>query len=249
MALLATAGDTGILDALAPNRSLRTNALLGVNLGKNKTTAEEDAVRDYVCGIMRFGAVADVLVVNVSSPNTPGLRGLQRKGVFEGLLKEVVKARDALPTRTPVLVKVAPDLDDDELKDVADAVLAAGVDGIIISNTTVKRPEGLRSDKDLVHQTGGLSGPPLKPLALRALRVLRRHTGDKVTLIGCGGIESGRDAVEFAKAGASFVQLYTAFGWDGVGVPRRIKEEVVEILKREGKRWKDIIGEEIVEGV
>jgi len=138
-------------------------------------------------------------------------------------------------------------LNDDELKYIAEAVVATQVDGVIVTNTTIKRPDTLRSGNDIVSEIGGLSGPPLKPLALRALRALRRYTDGKVPLIGCGGIESGADAVEFAKAGASFVQIYTAFGWDGVGVPRRIKEEVVEILRKEGKRWMDIVGEEAIE--
>ncbi|KAE8210685.1 hypothetical protein CF327_g5469 [Tilletia walkeri] len=256
--------------------SLRPDRLLSINLGKNKTTPEAMAVRDYILGIHALGPYADMLVVNISSPNTPGLRDLQRAEVLGSLLGELVKARDEMvkeqqelasnvscpaysPStdskrsdgpvkpnfRIPLLLKVAPDLSESELDDIAEAVKKAKIDGLIVSNTTVQRPRSLLTSHDdpVVNETGGLSGRPLKPLSLRALRHLSsRLEGEDIPLIGCGGIFSGADALEFARAGASAVQIYTSFGYTGVGAPRRIKDELVELLKKEGKSWKELVG-------
>ncbi|KAE8267791.1 hypothetical protein A4X09_0g4552 [Tilletia walkeri] len=256
--------------------SLRPDRLLSINLGKNKTTPEAMAVRDYILGIHALGPYADMLVVNISSPNTPGLRDLQRAEVLGSLLGELVKARDEMvkeqqelasnvscpaysPStdskrsdgplkpnfRIPLLLKVAPDLSEPELDDIAEAVKKAKIDGLIVSNTTVQRPRSLLTSHDdpVVNETGGLSGRPLKPLSLRALRHLSsRLEGEDIPLIGCGGIFSGADALEFARAGASAVQIYTSFGYTGVGAPRRIKDELVELLKKEGKSWKELVG-------
>lgn len=231
-----------VIDRLHLPRSLRDGKVLAINLGKNKTSAAESN-DDFIKGVESLGPYADILVVNVSSPNTPGLRDLQRKGVLEELLRGVVEARDALSSswKPPVLVKVAPDLDAAQLEDIAHAVLSTGIDGIIVSNTTISRPATAGTSSSLL-EAGGLSGPPLKPLSLAALSSLYIATEGKVPLIGCGGISSGAEAIEFAKAGASLVQLYTAFIYGGVGLPRKIKDEMMEILKKEGKNWKDIIG-------
>ncbi|CAG8726391.1 10411_t:CDS:2, partial [Ambispora leptoticha] len=242
--LLSTSSDgfVSLSDALGTNRSLRKDRLLGINLGKNKTSPP-DLVDDYVKGIRRLGKFADVLVVNISSPNTPGLRGLQRRGILENLLKEVIDARNSLnDPKPPLLVKIAPDLSNDELQDIAHAALRSGIDGLIVSNTTISRPETLDSDPLLISETGGMSGPPLKPLALHALRELYKHTQGKLTLVGCGGINDAQDALEYARAGATLVQLYTSFGFDGVGKPREIKDGILRELK--GKRWVDVIGED-----
>jgi len=188
--------------------------------------------------------------VNVSSPNTPGLRNLQSRGLLIELLGAVVKERAAITKsgllgkgRDPpkLLLKIAPDLSESELKDVAEAVLETGIDGVIVSNTTVQRPMGLKSKNQ--HETGGLSGPPLKPLALKALRTLRGLLPASVPLIGCGGISTGQDAVEYARAGATTVQLYTSFSHSGVGTPRRIKDEITQILEAQGKAWMDVVKE------
>ena len=231
-------------------RSLRPAKLLGINLGKNKTSAEE-SVDDYVKGVERLGPYADMIIVNVSSPNTPGLRRLQRRGVLEDLLTKVVKARDGMveshlrfsnkQVAVPLLVKIAPDLSEEELHDVADAALKSGIDGLVISNTTISRPASLRSSEH-VRETGGLSGPPVKPLALKALTTVNQRLQGKLPIIGCGGIASAQDALDFAKAGASAVELYTSFGYQGVGLPRRIKDELVQLLKAEGTTWKQAIG-------
>lgn len=234
--------DARVPDALALPRSLRPGQVLGINLGKNKAS-DPDSIADFVDGVTTLGPYADVLVINVSSPNTPGLRALQRRGMVEELLSGVLAARNNLPgtVRPPVLVKIAPDLDDAQLEDVAAAVLASGADGIIVSNTTISRPPSAGTSPSLA-ETGGLSGPPVKPLALRALAKLYEATEGKVPLIGCGGIATGADAVEFARAGASLVQMYTAMVYDGFGLPRRIKDEVTEILRTEDTTWKALVG-------
>ncbi|SPO26691.1 related to dihydroorotate dehydrogenase, mitochondrial precursor [Ustilago trichophora] len=241
---------SAFVDATDLPRSLRPAKMLGINLGKNKTSKEE-SVDDYVKGVERLGPYADMIIVNVSSPNTPGLRRLQRRGVLEDLLTQVVKARDGMAeshlrfsdkkVHVPLLVKIAPDLSEDELHDVADAALKSGIDGLVISNTTISRPASLRSSEH-VRETGGLSGPPVKPLALKALTVVNKRLQGKLPIIGCGGIASGQDALDFAKAGASAIELYTSFGYQGVGLPRRIKDELVELLKAEGKTWKQVVG-------
>ncbi|GAA6040262.1 hypothetical protein JCM8097_009392 [Rhodosporidiobolus ruineniae] len=231
------------VDAVGLPRSLKQGKVLGLNLGKNKVS-DPDSIDDFVKGITALGPYADVVVINVSSPNTPGLRNLQRKGMLSELLEGVVHARDLLPTtvKPPVLVKVAPDLDDEQISDIAYAATHSGVDGVIVSNTTISRPASAGSSP-MLKETGGLSGPPVKPLAIRALSALYEQTDGKLPLVGCGGISSGQDALDYAKAGASLVQLYTGFVYGGVGLPRRIKDELAELLKAEGKSWKEVIGQ------
>ncbi|SNX85021.1 related to dihydroorotate dehydrogenase, mitochondrial precursor [Melanopsichium pennsylvanicum] len=241
---------SAFVDATDLPRSLRPAKMLGINLGKNKTSPEE-SVDDYVKGVERLGPYADMIIVNVSSPNTPGLRRLQRRGVLEDLLTKVVKARNSMveshlsfsdkKIQVPLLVKIAPDLTEDELHDVADAALKSGIDGLVISNTTISRPAFLRSSEH-VRETGGLSGPPVKPLALKALTTVNQRLQGKLPIIGCGGIASGQDALDYAKAGASAIELYTSFGYQGVGLPRRIKDELVDLLKAQGTTWKEIVG-------
>ncbi|WFD41259.1 uncharacterized protein MJAP1_004256 [Malassezia japonica] len=244
--------DTALLDRFGVPRSLKQDRLLSINLGKNKTS-REDSVTDYVEGVQRLGPYADMIVVNVSSPNTPGLRRLQRRSVLEGLLRDVVRARDGVVKAAPegaalpLLVKVAPDLSETELHDVSDAAENTGIDGIIVSNTTISRPAGLLSH-EYVHEAGGLSGPPVKPLALHALSTIHARNRGKIPLIGCGGISCGQDALDFAKAGASAVQLYTALAYQGAGLPRRIKDEVTEILRAEGKTWAQVVGTAVPKG-
>ena len=229
------------------NNSFRKDKLLGVNLGKNKFG---DEVSDYVKGIENLGAYADVLVVNVSSPNTPGLRDLQSELKLTNLLSTLVKERDVLGKNLlgkipPLLVKIAPDLSEPEIASIASSAKASHVDGIIVSNTTVQRPVQslLTKDASLVQESGGLSGKPLKQISLQALRTLSKYTKDsRLVLVGCGGITSGKDALEFGKAGATFVQLYTSLAYKGPGLPFKIKQELAQELSKEGKNWMDIVG-------
>ncbi|KAG8786728.1 Dihydroorotate dehydrogenase (quinone), mitochondrial [Ceratobasidium sp. 428] len=227
--------------------------ILAVNLGKNKSSSP-DSITDYLLGVRRFGSDPQikVLVINVSSPNTPGLRGLQNRGMLEELLDGVVKERDALPvggggeraglTRPKIVLKIAPDLDEVAIRDVAEAVRESGVDGVIVSNTTIQRPNLL---SDSANEIGGLSGPPLHPLSLKALKILRSHLPEHIPIIGCGGISTGAEALAFARAGATSVQLYTSFGYSGVGTARRIKDELAEQLKREGTTWQQVISDAV----
>ncbi|KAI0462352.1 Dihydroorotate dehydrogenase (quinone), mitochondrial [Komagataella kurtzmanii] len=232
-----------------PNNAFRPGKLLGINLGKNKTG---DEVEDYVKGIQRLGPYADVLVINVSSPNTPGLRDLQAGSKLTSLLERVVSERDKVnsaldnKSKASVLVKIAPDLTEEEIKDIATSAKKARIDGIVVSNTTISRPTTYVSPNDpILQESGGLSGRPLKPLSLKVLRCLRKYTKDSnLALVGCGGIASGKDAIDFAKAGATFVELYTAFAYRGPSLPYKIKQEITQELKREGKTWMQIVGED-----
>ncbi|ONH67920.1 Dihydroorotate dehydrogenase (quinone), mitochondrial [Cyberlindnera fabianii] len=229
------------------NLSLNDGKVLAINLGKNKTGEE---VEDYVKGVENFNEFADVLVINVSSPNTPGLRNLQGEGKLTTLLKSVISKRDALvPVHnktTPVLVKVAPDLDESEIASIVKSAKESKINGIIISNTTIQRPDTLVSSPSVSSEVGGLSGKPLKPLSLKALKTAAKYAkGSDLILVGCGGISSGKDALGFGKAGAKYIELYTAFAYKGPGLIAKIKDELTEELKKEGKTWEQIVGEDL----
>ncbi|HXQ40564.1 MAG TPA: quinone-dependent dihydroorotate dehydrogenase [Candidatus Udaeobacter sp.] len=202
--------------------------LLGINLGKNKESF--DAVADYVAGVAAMGALADYLVVNVSSPNTPGLRALQDAGALERLLAAVMAARGGV--RPPLLLKIAPDLAMADRQDIARVALASGIDGLIVSNTTTDRPRSLKSAS--ASEAGGLSGRPLFAPSTALLADMYRLTGGKLPLIGVGGIASGADAYAKIRAGASLVQLYTALVYHGPGLVARIKADLALRLRADG---------------
>jgi len=213
--------------------------IVGVNLGANKDT--EDKAADYVIGIKRFESLASYFTVNVSSPNTPGLRGLQSRAELEDLLARVLEAREG---RTPVLLKIAPDLVYEEREDIAAVVLESGVDGLIVSNTTIAR-DGLVSGRH-ADETGGLSGAPLMEMATDVLADMRRLTKGTIPLIGVGGVSSGTDAYKKIRAGASLVQLYTALTFQGADLVTKIKRDLASNLKRDGyKRLEDAIGVDV----
>lgn len=205
---------------------------LGVNLGKNKDS--EDDVADYVAGVQVFAALADYLVVNVSSPNTPGLRALQDKEPLLKLLTSVRDARDGLELAAPppVLLKIAPDLEDDDIGDIAQVALEAQVEGLIATNTTVSRPDTLRDAQ--APEQGGLSGRPLFEMSTRVLARLYKQTAGKVALIGVGGIASGADAYAKIKAGASLIQFYSAMVYEGPDLAARIGRELADLLAQDG---------------
>jgi dihydroorotate dehydrogenase len=233
------------LESAAGRMALRQEAAdrpagwIGGNIGRNKDST--DAVADYVRGAERLSPVVDYLTVNVSSPNTPGLRSLQSRGALTELLTAVKAAR---VRAVPVLVKIAPDLDETGLKDVARAAADTGIDGIIVSNTTIERPAGL--PRDLAAQTGGLSGPPLFPLATEILRRMYRLTEGGIPLIGVGGIASADDAYVKIRAGASLLQLYTALIFEGPGLIRRLKAGLAARLESDGfGRLEDAIGADL----
>ncbi|MFE6737953.1 quinone-dependent dihydroorotate dehydrogenase [Streptomyces tubercidicus] len=193
-------------------------ATVGVNIGKTKVVPEAEATADYVTSTERLAPHADYLVVNVSSPNTPGLRNLQAVEHLRPLLTAVREAADRTVTdrRVPLLVKIAPDLADADVDAVADLAVELGLDGIIATNTTIARDGlGLTSDPKLIAETGGLSGAPVKERSLEVLRRLYARVGDRITLIGVGGIETAEDAWQRILAGATLVQGYSAFIYQG----------------------------------
>jgi dihydroorotate dehydrogenase len=200
-------------------RGRRPGPVLGVNIGKSKIVPEEEAVRDYEKSARLLAAHADYLVVNVSSPNTPGLRNLQAVEKLEPILTAV----QAIAGDVPLLVKIAPDLADDDVLGVADLALAIGLDGIIATNTTISRA-GLRTPDGRVEEigAGGLSGAPLASRSLDVIRLLRDRVGPDLTLIGVGGITTVADARARLDAGATLIQGYTAFIYEGPRWPRRI---------------------------
>ena len=202
----------------------RTDVVVGVNIGKTKLVPEAEAVEDYRLSTRLLSPYADYLVVNVSSPNTPGLRDLQAVEKLQPLLAAVRReARAAADRHVPLLVKIAPDLDDDDVCAIADLVVAERLDGIVATNTTTSR-EGLRSAAADVERAGagGLSGEPLLHRSLEVLRMLRSRMGEEPTLIGVGGITTVGDAVERLAAGADLLQAYTAFVYQGPTWPGRI---------------------------
>ena len=203
------------------------HGVIGVNIGANKDSA--DRIADYVEGMRAMAPVARYLTINISSPNTPGLRQLQDEGALNALLSAVNEARPA--KGPPIFLKVAPDLGEGEPDQVVRVAIQHRVDAIIVANTTVSRPPLKSPHAD---EQGGLSGEPLKPLALQALREFRSASGGEIPLIGVGGISNADDAWERIRAGASLVQLYTAMVYEGPGIARRIADGLAERLKREG---------------
>ena len=220
--------------AAARRLAHRGDGTVGVNIGKTKRVAEADAIDDFTASAERLAPFADYLVVNVSSPNTPGLRDLQAVDKLRPLLAAVRAACDvASPMRrVPLLVKIAPDLADDDIDAVADLALELGVDGIIATNTTIARG-GLATAESRVAKlgAGGLSGAPLKARSLAVLRRLRARVGSRLTLVAVGGIENADDAWDRIRAGATLVQSYTGFIYGGLTWPRRIHMQLAAKLR------------------
>lgn len=223
-----------VYERLKTWRERDTNTFLGVNLGKNKETI--DHVKDYTDGISKLGNLADYIVINISSPNTPGLRKLQGEEYLKNLLCSVNKERNALAKNPKpiLLVKIAPDLDNKDVEDISKTIMCknCGVDGVIISNTTVKRPDALGSKHK--NEIGGLSGPPLKEQSTELIRKMYSLTAGKIPIIGVGGISNGHDAYEKIRAGASLVQFYTALIYKGTPVLKSIKTELAELVEKDG---------------
>ncbi|CAD6996129.1 dihydroorotate dehydrogenase (quinone), mitochondrial [Ceratitis capitata] len=219
------------------------DGVLGVNLGKNKTS--ESPIADYVNGVNVFGPIADYLVVNISSPNTPGLRDLQGKKELEELLKAIIVARNSLPVnnKVPILLKIAPDLTKKDMKDIVSVINknACRVEGIIVSNTTLSR-ENLK-EVELAGESGGLSGAPIRSKSTQLIADIYAQTNGNIPIIGVGGISSGKDALEKLEAGASYLQFYTAFIYEGPPVVTRIKKELSQLLEEKGyKSVDDAVG-------
>jgi dihydroorotate dehydrogenase len=223
----------GSADAVSRLQGPR-ETIVGVNIGKTKIVPEEEAISDYVTSARRVGPHADYLVVNVSSPNTPGLRNLQASDTLRPLLGAVREALDEVSParRVPLLVKIAPDLADEDVDAVADVALDLRLDGIIATNTTIGR-DGLVSNADDIERcgAGGLSGPPVSERSIEVLRRLRARVGNQLVLISVGGIETAEQAWERIEAGATLVQIYTAFVYEGPMLPSRLARGVAELAR------------------
>jgi dihydroorotate dehydrogenase len=247
----------GMAAAAARLAARKRTGIVGINIGANKDS--EDRIADYATAFERLAPLADYVTVNVSSPNTPGLRGLQNKDELARLLATLTEARTRLPLARsaadvserqragasqsakvsgegdrggfPILLKIAPDLDEHALDEIAEAVTASSIEGVIVSNTTIARPI-LKSGN--ANETGGLSGRPLLAPSTEKLRQMRRRLPRSILLIGVGGISSGSDAYEKIRAGASLVQLYTGLVYEGPGLIARIKRDLLACLARDG---------------
>jgi len=236
------------LDAFCTRLTARQHrpGIVGANIGANKTSA--DRIGDYVTGLTRAGALVSYVTVNVSSPNTPGLRGLQASDQLRLLAERLSAARDDLVAKTgrplPLILKIAPDLDASGIRDAVTVALNGGFQGLIVSNTTIDRPPTLKNPhKD---EAGGLSGTPLLAPSTAALKTAAKASGGRLTLIGAGGVASGADAYLKIRAGASLVQLYTAFGYHGPALIPRIKHDLAALLKRDGfTRLADAVGADL----
>lgn len=235
--------DRGVINRLGFNNEgheacvqrLRARAgrpgIVGVNIGANKDSA--DRIADYVAGVQTFASLASYLTINISSPNTPGLRALQDRDSLRDLLGRVIEARDTASTerKVPVFLKVAPDLNETEIDDITAAVLDLRADGLIVSNTTLSR-DGLR-DARTAAETGGLSGRPLFAKSTRVLAKFRKRVGADLPIIGVGGVESAETMLEKIRAGADLVQLYSCMIYEGPLLPGRIIREAPALLDRE----------------
>lgn len=203
--------------------------LVGINIGANRDSA--DRIDDYVLGARKFSEVAHYLTVNISSPNTPGLRDLQERASLVELLARVVEARDASKRRPPLLLKIAPDLDDAALDAIVETALAAGIEGMIVANTTTTR-DRLRGPH--AHEAGGLSGWPLMRRSNIMIAKVRKLAGSRLVLVGAGGVASAELAYVKFAAGADLVQIYTGFIYEGPGLPRRILSGLPKLIERTG---------------
>lgn len=224
--------------------SSNKNRIVGVNLGINKNST--DSINDYLFGIESFCNLANYITINISSPNTVGLRDLQLRGKIENLIKQVVLKREKIDslTKIPIFIKISPDLNDDQLRDIALISLANNIDGLIITNTTINRPNNLLSKNK--NFKGGLSGKPLFQASNKILKKMYNLTNGQIILIGVGGISSGSDCYEKIKSGASLIQLYSALTFSGPSLISKIKKELVDLIKTDGyNNISDLIGKSV----
>lgn len=228
--------NNGGLEPFARRLSVRQRrgGVVGANIGANKDA--DDRIQDYVAGLTRLWGLSDYFTANISSPNTPGLRALQTKAALEELLGRLAEARATLKASSgrdyPIFLKVAPDLEDGEVEAIVETVVGAGLDGIIVSNTTIARPDSLRSA--LASEGGGLSGAPLLAPSTMVLKRFHAAAAGRVALIGAGGIADGAGAYAKIRAGARAVQLYSALVYGGPGLVKRIKRDLAARLRADG---------------
>lgn len=219
------------MDAMAARLAQRARrGVLGINIGANKDSA--DRIADYRTAFLKLAALADYVTVNISSPNTPGLRGLQNREELTRLLGNLAEERARRGWRVPLLLKIAPDVDEAAMDDIAAVSIAAGIEGLIATNTTIARPPVLKSA--YAKEAGGLSGAPLFAPSTGVLKAMRKRVGGKLVLVGAGGVSSGAEAYAKIRAGARLVQLYTAMVFQGPGLIARIKRDLLVLLARDG---------------
>lgn len=220
-------GQDSAMPRLERMRGRMGKGILGINIGANKDS--DDRIADYVTGVLNMAPLADYLTVNISSPNTPGLRALQDKDALKELLSAVMEARGQ--HNVPVFLKVAPDLEPADVDDIVDVVKSQKLDALIVSNTTITRNDLLSRNQT---ETGGLSGAPLKTMAQQRLKDFRTASGGEIPLIGVGGIATAEDAFDRIRAGASLIQLYTGMIYEGPTIARCMASELARLLKRDG---------------
>jgi len=217
--------NNGGVDETVERLRKNKHVLIGGNIGKNKDTPNEEAVNDYILCFEALFGVVDYFVVNVSSPNTPNLRALQDKEPLTALLQTLQKKNNAKSKRKPILLKIAPDLTDEQLMDIIDIVSETKIDGVIATNTTISR-DGLTSENK--NEAGGMSGKPLRERATEVIRFLSEKSNKAFPIIGVGGIHSAADALEKLDAGASLVQLYTGFIYEGPQLVKNINKAILK---------------------
>ncbi len=216
--------------------------IVGINIGANKTSVDAGrAADDYVAALRLLAPCADYITINVSSPNTARLRELQGRAALDALVSQVIHARDALSHPVPLLIKIAPDLAPAEIDDILDVCLTHGIDGLVATNTTIARPSSLRSPARV--ESGGLSGRPLCARSSEVIRDLYRSAGDRLPIIGVGGVASAADVIEKLRAGASLVQIYTGLIYEGPLLARRICRDLAVFVEEQGlSSLADLIG-------
>ena len=219
----------GLESAVKRLKKNKSHVIIGGNIGKNKITPNEDAISDYEKGFTALFDVVDYFVVNVSSPNTPNLRALQEKEPLKKLLSRLQELNNEKKERKPILLKIAPDLNYEQLDDIIEIVFETGIDGIVATNTTISR-KGLSIPESEIDKigAGGLSGSPLKSRSTEVIRYLSNKSDKKIPIIGVGGIMTANDAIEKLKAGASLIQVYTGFIYEGPGIIKNINQELVK---------------------
>ena len=225
-------------------KSYLNNKIVGVNIGKNKNSIE--AIDDYLKGLEELGDLASYITINISSPNTEGLRDLQLRGKIEKLIKKIINKRDEIKNinTKPILIKISPDLNEDQLRDIALISLANNIDGLILTNSTIQRDNNLISINK--EKKGGLSGRPLYDSSNIILKKMYELTNGQIPLIGVGGISSGRDCYEKIKSGACLVQLYTALVYSGPNLINSMKGDLIDLIKTDGyKNISDVIGKSV----
>lgn len=225
-------------------KSLKESRLIGVNIGKNKSSI--NAIDDYLFCMDELGSIASYITINISSPNTEGLRDLQLRGNIEELIKKINRKRESFNTinKKPILIKISPDLNDDQLRDIALISLANNIDGLIVANSTTERKISIKSQNK--NKIGGLSGKPLFNKSNIILRKMYTLTNGQISLIGVGGISTGSDCYEKIKSGASLTQLYSALIYSGPLLISQMKKELVDLIKTDGyKNISAVIGKSV----